>query len=146
VSYPDVAPLTALGGTVTGALTVNGALSTGSHLSGTSTGLAAAAGANAGGTPPAPVIVASSSDTAGNITFGTGTTPAAGAMVAVTFGTSYGANPPGVSIVAANAATQALGLYLSALTGGGFTVSAANAPSASQANTTYAFSFMAIGG
>src|SRR5712671_1438059 len=36
----------------------------------------AAAGANAGTGPPAPVVTANSTDVAGSITFGTGTTPA----------------------------------------------------------------------
>lgn len=43
-----------------------------------------AAGANAGTTPPSPVLGTGSTDGRGAITFGTGTTPAAGAMVTVT--------------------------------------------------------------
>ena len=126
------------GGTLTGPLVVTG------HISAAGTAPGMAAGANAGTTPPAPVVGTGSSDGAGNATFGTGTTPAAGAMVAVTFATAY-TNTPGISLDPSNAATEPLGLYISAASGSGFTVSAATAPSASQANTTYAFSYVTEG-
>jgi hypothetical protein len=44
-----------------------------------------------------------------------------------------------------NAVTKALGLYVSAATLTSFTVSAENAPSASQANTVYSFDYFCIG-
>src|SRR6059058_2146035 len=53
----------------------------------------AAAGANAGGSPPAPVVVAGSTDGRGRITAGTGSAPAAGSLVVVTFGTPYAVAP-----------------------------------------------------
>jgi hypothetical protein len=130
----------------TGGAAITGALSATGHISGTSTGVAAAAGANAGTSPPAPVLAAGSSDTAGNGTFGTGTTPAAGAQVGITFGTSYGSYAPGVSVQPSNAAAAALGLYPSAVTGTGFTVSCTGTPTGSEPNTTYAFTYLAVGG
>lgn len=133
------------GGTVTGNLNVTGNIGATGHIFATAVAPGAVAGANAGTGPPAPVVVAGSSDNGGGITFGTGTTPAAGAQVVVTFAASYGVNPPGIAIVPGNTATQALGLYLSALAGTGFTVSCATAPAASQANTTYAFDWVTIG-
>src|SRR5580658_7319766 len=98
------------------------------HLVSTTPGIAAAAGANAGSGPPVPVLAAGSSDRAGNGTFGTGTGPAAGAQVAVTFGITYGANGPGVVVQAANAAAAALGLYVASITGTGFTIACTVAP------------------
>jgi hypothetical protein len=106
----------------------------------------AAAGANAGGSPPAPVVTANGNDTRGNITFGTGSAPAAGALVAVTFAAAYSAAAtPVVMVVPRNTATQALGLYISAVSTTGFTLSTTNAPAAGQANTVYSFDFLVMG-
>lgn len=110
-------------------------------------GPTAAAGANAGTSPPAPVVVGGSNDQRGDITFGTGTTPAAGAQVVVTFATSntnYGGNNPGIVLTARNSATQALGLYVSASSSTAFTVSSTSAPAASQANTVYRFHYVVL--
>ena len=73
-----------------------------------------------------------------------GTTPAIGAQVGVTFPTAY-ATAPYVAVVPKNAATAALGLYVSATAAGSFTVSSTAAPTASQANTVYAFDFLVTG-
>ena len=109
----------------------------------------AAAGANAGGSPPAPVVTAGSNDARGALTFGTGTTPAAGAQAVVTFANPYlplGAQEPLASPVvmlnSLNTATQALGLYVSSLTPTGFTVSCTTAPAASQGNTVYSVQYV----
>lgn len=114
------------------------------HLIAGSNAVVLAAGANAGTGPPAPVLGTNSSDNAGSGTFGTGTTPAAGAMVAATFSAAFG-SLPAVVLIPANAAAQALGLYVSGVGTGGFTVSCVTAPAASQANSTYAFEWLAIG-
>jgi hypothetical protein len=112
----------------------------GSLTSGPST---VAAGANAGTSPPGPVIVSgtSTSDESGQLTFGTGGTPAAGAQVVVTFQSAYGTIPR-VVLTARNAATAALGLYISAVSTTAFTISTANAPTASQSNSTYSLEYV----
>jgi hypothetical protein len=104
----------------------------------------AAAGANAGTSPPAPVVAATARNQRGNVTFGTGTTPAAGAQVTVTYSAAWPL-APFVSVVAKNSATAALGLYVSANATGSFTVSTTSAPAASQANTVYSFDFIVTG-
>jgi hypothetical protein len=102
---------------------------------------AAAAGANAGTTPPAPVLTwPGANDIRGTVTFGTGTVPAAGAQAVITFGKVYDVAPT-VVICPANAATAALQPYITATGTGGFTVALGLAPAASQANTVYAVSY-----
>lgn len=113
-------------------------------LASTGSAPAAAAGANAGTSPPAPVIGSNAGDARFSLTFGTGTTPAAGAQVAVTFASAYAATPV-VGPIPLNAATQALGLYISAVSTSGFTLSTVSAPAASQANTIYSVAFEVIG-
>jgi hypothetical protein len=125
-------------------LLANHTLKVQGHLAGSGAVVTAAAGANAGTTPPAPVTT-NTNDTNGTITFGTGTTPAAGAQVVLTFSTAFAAAPKGVCITALNAATQALGLYVSAVSASAITISCTTAPAASQANTVYKLSFIAIG-
>ena len=65
--------------------------------------ISGAAGANAGTGPPTPVMTAGSSDTQGQVTFGTGTSAVAGSMAVITFSTAYTAAP----IVVVTAATLA---------------------------------------
>jgi hypothetical protein len=96
----------------------------------------AAAGANAGTSPPAPVKTGCT-DISGKITFGTGTGPGAGAQVVTTFNVAY-ANAPKVVLTPINSASAALNFHV-ATTTTTFTVSCVNAPSASQANTVYGF-------
>jgi hypothetical protein len=96
----------------------------------------AAAGANAGTTPPSPVI--SGTDLDGQVTFGTGTSPSAGSQAVITFSKSY--TNPRVVITPINSASASLNLYVSA-TSTTFTVSSVNAPSASQGNTVYGFNY-----
>lgn len=103
---------------------------------------ASTAGANAGGTPPVPVTAATASDVRGNVTFGTGTSPAAGAQVVVAFAVTKAAVPGSIHLISRTSATQALGLYVSAITTSGFTVSTVNAPAASQANTVYSLDYL----
>jgi hypothetical protein len=105
---------------------------------------AAVAGANAGTTPPAPVVAAGSTDGRGTITFGTGTTPAAGAQVVVTFAVPF-AVAPVVVLQPGNAATAALNDFVTAVSTTGFTIGTASAPAASQAAATFSVSYHVTG-
>jgi hypothetical protein len=97
----------------------------------------AAAGANNGGSPPAPTVVAGSTDGRGSIQFGSGTAPAVGEQVVVTFAQPY-TSAPVVMLSGGNAATSALGaLYPGAVSTTGFTIRCATAPTASQSGTTF---------
>lgn len=119
-----------------------GFLTGGAHFNtkgGTAPG--AAAGANAGTGPPAPVVVAGSNDSRGQITFGTGTGPAAGPMVVVTFAVAYGSTPL-VVLTAINGQTQNIGPFLGAAGTTSFTMSTAGIPAASQGNTIYGFNYL----
>jgi hypothetical protein len=98
------------------------------------------AGTEAGGSPPTPTAAGSNS-TRGEILFGTGTAPTAGRMVDV-YGVATTATFPVVT--ATNDATAALGLYVSGRAADHFTVSAHNAPAASQATGTYKFLFVNV--
>lgn len=101
-----------------------------------------AAGANAGTSPPSPVLSAGSTDGRGGITFGTGTTPAAGIMVTITFGQPLPAGRvPYVSLDPNNAATAPLATYIANASNTGFSIALASAPAASQANTVYAIHY-----
>jgi hypothetical protein len=95
------------------------------------------AGANNGGTPPAPILLAGSTDGRGAVNFGSGTAPAAGEQVVVSFAVPYGAAPV-VSLSGGNSATDALGaIYPAQVTTTGFRVRTTAAPNPSQSNTTY---------
>ncbi len=135
--------------TTTGTITASGDVSVTApaHFNGLGTpGPGVAAGANAGGTPPVPVLISGSTDPAGAVTFGTGTTPAAGDMVDVTYNAPFTATNGAHPVIAArNTATQALGLYVFASSATGFSVGCTNAPAASQANTVYWFTYHVIG-
>jgi hypothetical protein len=101
----------------------------------------AAAGANNGGSPPAPTVVTGSTDGRGSIQFGSGTTPAAGEQIVVTFAAAYAA-PPVVALSGGNAATSALGaLYPGAVSTTGFTIRCMTAPGASQGGTVFLVQF-----
>lgn len=102
----------------------------------------ASAGADAGATPPSPVITGT--DVRGTVTFGTGTEAVAGHMASVTFSTAY-ASAPIVQVQPLNAATAALVLFANTVTANGFKVSGTEAPTSSQANTVYAFSYIVKG-
>lgn len=125
---------------ITSGLNYAAPASGGSYSVALSTVPTAVAGANAGATPPAPTVVANSTDTKGGVTFGTGTAPAAGNEVQINFGAAY-AVIPSVVITAANAATAALQPYLASTATGNFVVGFGVAPAASQANTVYAVNF-----
>jgi hypothetical protein len=127
-----------------GSVTVQG------HFQSRSSPVAVAAGAQAGTGAPAPALEAGCNDGAGAITFGTGTGPAAGEQVAVTFSKQWvipGGGNPHIVVCPYNQATAAIGLLVpkNKITAAGFSVSAANAPAAGQANTVYAFSYIVMG-
>lgn len=103
----------------------------------------AAAGAQAGVGAPAPVATGAR-NMRGSVTFGTGTSPAAGEMVVVTHGQAEEFNNPLPVISPLNDASYDLGLYAVAIDKTAFRVRARNAPAASQANTVYAFSYHCI--
>lgn len=108
-----------------------------------------AAGTNAGGSPPTPVLSSDSGDGYGSLTFGTGTAPAAGAQVVLTLGAYYNSSvdaPATVCCIVAplNTATGALGPWSAVCTTHAVTFECAVAPSASQANTTYALSYRLV--
>jgi len=104
---------------------------------------AVAAGGGAGSTPPAPVLNAISTDSRGQLTWGTGTTPGTGAQVTVTFARPLERTPT-VVINPTNVATANLNPYGASASTTGFTISAGVAPAGSQANSTYAIQYAVI--
>lgn len=96
----------------------------------------AAFGANAGTLPPSPVVNSLSTDRSARVTYGTGTAPAAGEQLVITFHKPF-VNVPQPTVSAMNAATQPLGLYVSAISTTSVSIASANAPGISQPNTTY---------
>lgn len=102
----------------------------------------AAAGANAGTSPPSPVVAVGSTDTRGQITFGTGTTPAAGAQAVITFGKAYPTGyVPNIQLTPTTVGAANLLEYVTSASNTGFTISLQAAPAASQANTVYGFNY-----
>jgi hypothetical protein len=98
-----------------------------------------------GGSPPSPTFSSlGGSDVRGKVFFGSGTAPSAGDQISVTFEKAYG-DPPAVVITPQNAATAALGLYVSGGVTTGFKIATQNAPTASQGGSTYLAAFTAIG-
>lgn len=104
----------------------------------------AAAGSSAGTSPPAPVVVAGSNDTRGIVTFGTGTSPSAGAMAVVTFAAAY-ASAPYIHLNANNGQTYNSGLFISAVAATSFTIGFAGIPAASQSNTNFSATYSVRG-
>lgn len=106
---------------------------------------AAATGAGAGTSPPAPVVSVDSCDERGSVTFGSGTSPAAGAQLVITFARPQDPNRlPVVQLTETTTALSALNPAVTSITANGFTVSTAGAPTASQGNTTYGFAWTLI--
>lgn len=108
----------------------------------------AAAGANAGTSPPSPVVTAGSTDSRGNTTWGTGTTPAAGAQVVVTFNTPWAAAPIVIlmetTLATHNTTSNCGGVYVTNVTTTAFTVNCQQAPAASQGNTVFGVNWLAL--
>lgn len=105
---------------------------------------AAAAGAQAGTSPPSPVVASGSNDTRGRITFGTGTSPAAGELVAVTFAQPY-ASAPFVVVSPTNDTTSALAPSVASVTTTGFSLFLATGPAGGAGNTVYGFAYVVLG-
>ena len=105
--------------------------------------LSVAAGGGAGSSPPAPTLLASSCDMAGQVSMGTGTAPTTGVQCTVTYGTAFGQGPL-VVVCAANAATAALHPYVSGSVAGTFSISFVSAPAASQAAGIYVVNYHVI--
>lgn len=97
-----------------------------------------AAGSNNGTTPPVPQAISGANDARGKISFGSGTSPAIGNQVVVTFasGTAY-VNTPTIFLEEQDSGTKALNLYPTNVTATGFTIASTVAPTASKANTFY---------
>lgn len=128
--------------------TFTGSVSFGRHIHGVTTVVAAAASAGAGTSPPAPSVTAGSTDLGGTITWGTGSSPNTQAQLSITFGVAWtipGGGGPHIVLTPLNAATQALGLYVSGVNPTGFNVYAAVAPAAGQGASTYQFSYVVMG-
>ena len=104
----------------------------------------AAMAAGAGTGPPAPVMSANADDYRGTLTFGTGTSPAAGNVATVTFSRVRDPNRlPVVQLTETTAAFAALQPAV-VVSSTGFTVAVANAPAASQGNTVYGFGWTTV--
>lgn len=136
-------------GTISGTtITASGDLNLAGHINDTGVTPLVAAGGQAGGSPPAPSVPAGTNDDSGVIGFGTGTLPAAGVMVAVTFAAAWvvpGGGAPHIVLTEQNLATKNLGLFVTGTSPTGFNVSCVNAPAASQGNTTYQFCYQVRG-
>ena len=125
-------------------VTATGDINLAGHLNDTGVAPIVAAGGQAGGSPPAPNVPTGTNDDSGLIGFGTGTTPTAGVMVAITFATAWvvpGGGAPHIVLTEQNLATKNLGLFVTGTSPTGFQVSCVNAPAASQANTVYQFAY-----
>lgn len=101
------------------------------------------AGAQAGGSPPAPTLGVGSNDQSGQINAGTGGAPAAGELVVVTLAESF--QQLFVTLVPLNAASQALNAYVTGKTANKFSISVANAPAANQVVGTYQWDYHVLG-
>jgi hypothetical protein len=101
-----------------------------------------AAGANAGTSPPTPVMDSGSNDSRGGIQWGTGTGAAAGAQVVVTFAVAY-AVAPVVVVTARSGLTYNSGLFATTTTTG-FTIAAAANPLSSQVAGAYTGQYIVI--
>jgi hypothetical protein len=139
---------------VTGDARVSGSMTAGSgdisvdlrvrgHFVTTSLPPTAAAQPQAGSGAPAPTLVRAD-DHKGLVSFGTGTTPAAGPQVRVAFSKAFGGQVA-VTLTAANLATALLGAPYVATDAAGFTIYLPAAPAASQAATTYQYDYQ-VGG
>ncbi len=88
-------------------------------------------------------ILGSAYDAAGGLRIvSIGSANAAGVLATVTFGTSYTTAPKAVTLTGRTANAVGIGLYVSAISTTGFTISCASAPAAT---TTYDLSYAVVG-
>jgi hypothetical protein len=99
-----------------------------------------AALANNGGSPPAPVLSADATDRRGTLTFGSGTTPAVGGQVSVTFARPF-AVVPVVVLSPTTGGSASRAPYPANVTVNGFNINLNTAPNASQAANTYGIAY-----
>lgn len=101
------------------------------------------AGAGLGTAPPTPTVDAQANDRQGVISFGTGTVPAAGTCITVTFARAKDPNRlPKILLQEANQATAGLDFAVGTVTSTGFTiVQNTRLTAASQAAGTYALTY-----
>ena len=105
----------------------------------------AAAAAGNGTGPPAPIVSGNSADERGSVTFGSGTTPAAGSQITISFVRPQDPNRlPVVQITETTTALSALNPAVTSVTSTGFTIGTAGAPTGSQVNTTYGFAWALV--
>ncbi len=134
--------------TTTGTINAGADINLFGHLNDTGATPGVTMAGGAGTSPPAPVVPTGTNDDSGYITFGTGTTPAAGNLLSITFAVAWvvpGGGAPHIVITPDNAATAALGLYVTSVSPTGFIIACQTAPAASQGNTVYAVSFQVRG-
>lgn len=103
-------------------------------------------GAGLGGSPPAPTIDAQASDAKGTVSFGTGTTPAAGILFTVTFARPRDPNRlPHVILSESTQATAGVDVAVTGLSATGFNVvHNTRLAGASQPAGTYAVTYLVV--
>lgn len=114
-------------------------------------GISVAAGANAGSTPPVPVLSNFANDERGSITCGTGTTATAGAQAVLTFSGSWSGYTniasPIPTVTPLNAATAAIGPWYATVSSDNrtLTLGCAGIPASSQPSNVYALGYSLSG-
>jgi hypothetical protein len=99
-----------------------------------------AALANNGAGAPAPVLAATADDHRGSFTFGSGTAPAVGSQVSVTFARPYPVAPV-VTVASGNGGSASRAPFATSVTTTGFNLAFNVAAAASQAASTYAVTY-----
>jgi len=99
-----------------------------------------AALANNGAGAPAPILSADATDRKGSLTFGSGTAPAVGGQVSVTFARPFAA-PPVVVLAPTTGASASRAPYPANVTANGFNINLNTVANASQAATTYGIAY-----
>lgn len=93
-----------------------------------------APGAAAGAGAPTPAVAGNNQN--GTVNFGTGAGPAAGEQVVVSYSQTFNSSP-NVQLTPLNAATSALGVFLSSRSGSSFGIGFSSPPAANQPVGTY---------
>lgn len=101
----------------------------------------AAVAAGAGTSPPSPVVATTATLARGTVTWGTGTSTAAGSQITVAFSATL-PTAPVVVISPTTAAAGTLTPTVLATSTTGFTIGCAVAPTASQANTVFGMAWL----